>query len=57
MAERASGRAMPVRSRRDLLLRGILAHIDRSHARRSFGWRPVADPEVFTPSAPAIRDR
>lgn len=45
--KRASGRAAPLPSLRDLRSRGLLARFDTTDVEQALGWRPVADPERF----------
>jgi len=45
--KRATGRRVPMPSRRDFLSRGMVATFDCTDARRDIGWQPEADPEQF----------
>jgi nucleoside-diphosphate-sugar epimerase/predicted dehydrogenase len=45
--KRATGRQVPVPSRRDFLSRGMTATFDCADAKRDLGWRPEADPDRF----------
>lgn len=45
--KRATGRRVPVPSRRDFLSRGMTATFDCDDAKRDLGWQPQADPERF----------
>ena len=45
--KRATGRAVPMPTRRDFLSRGMRADFDCSAAKRDLGWQPVADREQF----------
>jgi len=47
LVKRATGRNVPLPSKRDLLSRGMMAKFDCSDAWRDLGWQPVADPAVF----------
>jgi predicted dehydrogenase/nucleoside-diphosphate-sugar epimerase len=47
LVKRATGRAAPLPSRRDLLSRGMAATFDCGDAKRDLGWQPVADPSLF----------
>jgi predicted dehydrogenase/nucleoside-diphosphate-sugar epimerase len=45
--KRATGRSVPLPSRRDFLSRGMRAEFDCSAAKRDLGWQPVADRDQF----------
>lgn len=45
--KRATGRSVPMPSRRDFLSRGMRANFDCSAAKRDLGWQPVADQDEF----------
>jgi len=47
LVKRATGRAVPMPSKRDFLSRGMAAPFDTADASRDLGWAPVADPAVF----------
>jgi predicted dehydrogenase/nucleoside-diphosphate-sugar epimerase len=47
LIKRATGRAGPPPSRRDLLSRGLTATFDCGDAKRDLAWAPVADPVRF----------
>jgi nucleoside-diphosphate-sugar epimerase len=47
LVKRATGRAVPMPSRRDFLSRGMAASFDCSDAKRDLGWQPAADAERF----------
>jgi predicted dehydrogenase/nucleoside-diphosphate-sugar epimerase len=47
LVKRATGRAVPMPSRRDFLSRGMAARFDCSDAKRDLGWQPTADAERF----------
>jgi nucleoside-diphosphate-sugar epimerase len=54
LIKRATGRVVPMPSRRDFLSRGMLASLDCSDAKRDLGWQPAADPATFHERAIAI---
>jgi predicted dehydrogenase/nucleoside-diphosphate-sugar epimerase len=54
LVKRATGRAVPMPSRRDFLSRGMAAGFDCSDAKRDLGWQPTADAEDFRSKAIAI---
>ena len=54
LVKRATGRAVPMPSRRDFLSRGMTASFDCSDARRDLGWQPTADAGKFRHDAIAI---
>jgi nucleoside-diphosphate-sugar epimerase/predicted dehydrogenase len=54
LVKRATGRAVPLPSRRDFLSRGMTATFDCSDARRDLGWQPTADAGRFHAGAIAI---
>ena len=45
--KRATGRSVPMPTKRDFLSRGARAIFDCSGAKRDLGWQPVADPAEF----------
>ena len=45
--KRATGRSVPMPSRRDFLSRGMRADFDCTAAKRDLEWQPVADPDDF----------
>lgn len=47
LIKRATGRSVPMPTRRDFLSRGMMARFDCSDAQRDLGWHPVADPARF----------
>ena len=47
LVKRATGRAVPMPTRRDFLSRGMAASFDTADAQRDLGWHPVADPARF----------
>ena len=47
VVKRATGRQVPLPSRRDFLSRGMLARFDVTDAVRDLGWQPIADPATF----------
>ncbi len=47
LVKRATGRNVPMPSRRDFLSRGMAARFDCADAKRDLGWQPVADPAMF----------
>ena len=47
LIKRATGRQVPVPTRRDFLSRGMMARFDCADAQRDLGWHPVADPPRF----------
>jgi hypothetical protein len=55
VVKRATGRAVPMPSKRDFLSRGMAAPFDVSDAKRDLGWAPVADPVVFQARAVDVR--
>lgn len=54
LIKRATGRAVPMPSRRDFLSRGMRATLDCSDAKRDLSWQPTADPATFHARAIAI---
>ncbi len=54
LIKRATGRAVPMPSRRDFLSRGMMATLDCSDAKRDLTWQPTADPAKFHERAIAI---
>jgi nucleoside-diphosphate-sugar epimerase/predicted dehydrogenase len=54
LVKRATGRAVPMPSRRDFLSRGMAATFDCADARRDLGWQPTADAEAFRRKAITI---
>jgi nucleoside-diphosphate-sugar epimerase len=52
--KRATGKAVDLPSRRDLLSRGLKAQIDCGDAKRDLGWQPVADEPTFIARAVEI---
>ena len=49
--KRATGKAVDMPSRRDLLSRGLRARFDCADAKRDLGWQPVADEAIFATQA------
>jgi len=47
LVKRATGRRVPMPSRRDVLSRGLVARFDCADARRDLGWQPTSDGEKF----------
>jgi hypothetical protein len=47
VVKRATGRNVPMPTKRDFLSRGLSARFDCSDAIRDLGWRPNADPVAF----------
>ena len=54
LVKRATGRAVPMPSRRDFLSRGMAASFDCSDAKRDLNWLPTADTERFHRDAIAV---
>jgi nucleoside-diphosphate-sugar epimerase/predicted dehydrogenase len=54
LVKRATGRRVPMPSRRDFLSRGMAATFDCSDAKRDLNWQPTADAEKFRSKAIAI---
>jgi predicted dehydrogenase/nucleoside-diphosphate-sugar epimerase len=54
LIKRATGRAVPMPSRRDFLSRGMMATFDCSDAKRDLTWQPTADAATFHQRAIAI---
>jgi nucleoside-diphosphate-sugar epimerase/predicted dehydrogenase len=54
LVKRATGRAVPMPSRRDFLSRGMAASFDCADAKRDLNWQPTADAEKFRRDAIAV---